>query len=572
MSKKVRFATLVRVSTEKQKDKGESLSTQTKQIENAVKCIEGGVVTATYAGQEHGTPGWERKQLDKLLQDACRTHKPFDAVMVADPSRWSRDNVANETGLDVLRDNGIRFFVLGMEFNLYDPMHRHMLATHAGMNKLTALLQKQKSLLNRIERAKRGVPTTGKLPFGRAFDTDTGKWSIIPEAKRQMEDVAKRYLAGVPMGKLAEEYGCNHSTLHKNLMHRCGTKWEMEFKAKDLNISETVTITIPRLLPEATIQACQARAARNKTFSGTKKFNYLLGGFVYCGHCGYMMNGQTNHNKLRYYRHTGRNGAKACDCGEDARPWVRAEEVEDAVMSLLFETFGNPEALARAIEEATPNAKELGELRKRTAFVHEEIGRVAAGRDRVVALVAKGRLTDAQVDTELDKLEARDAKLREELAVLEDQINNQPTPELMAALADRAARGFRGTYRNAKQVAKRRLADMAIDEISYDDARAMVMDVFDGKRPDGRPCGIYITNVPGQKRHRHKRWRFTVHGKVIEGYTGTTNPDAGCVAKYGWHLPAPVLLARRSRRRAARPRDGARRSPGAAGCPSRVLG
>jgi hypothetical protein len=79
----------------------------------------GGAVVHTYAGQEHGTAGYERQQLDKLLADAAKPaeRRPgqWNAVIVADPTRWSRDNVKSETGLDALRDAGVRFFVLTTE-------------------------------------------------------------------------------------------------------------------------------------------------------------------------------------------------------------------------------------------------------------------------------------------------------------------------------------------------------------------------------------------------------------------------------------------------------------------------
>src|SRR5438270_10238800 len=92
--KSLRFASLVRVSGEKQEKKGESLRTQQTQIEQAV-ASPGGVIAKWYKGQEHATEGHERQKFDELLAEAVKpkTSRTFDAVIVADPSRWSRDNV-----------------------------------------------------------------------------------------------------------------------------------------------------------------------------------------------------------------------------------------------------------------------------------------------------------------------------------------------------------------------------------------------------------------------------------------------------------------------------------------------
>jgi DNA invertase Pin-like site-specific DNA recombinase len=80
-NKPLRFAALIRVSSEKQERRGESLQTQSSQIEQAVAAL-GGKITARYAGQEHATPGWEREQLEMLLRDASKPRKKFVSVRV----------------------------------------------------------------------------------------------------------------------------------------------------------------------------------------------------------------------------------------------------------------------------------------------------------------------------------------------------------------------------------------------------------------------------------------------------------------------------------------------------------
>jgi DNA invertase Pin-like site-specific DNA recombinase len=102
MGKKLKFAPIIRVSTEKQADKGESLKTQKSQIEKFVS-IHDGIIPDycwQYSGQEHATPNKERLKLNKLLKDS--TKEIFDAVIVCDTSRWSRDNGKSKDGLQTL--------------------------------------------------------------------------------------------------------------------------------------------------------------------------------------------------------------------------------------------------------------------------------------------------------------------------------------------------------------------------------------------------------------------------------------------------------------------------------------
>ncbi|MFO1095952.1 MAG: recombinase family protein [Planctomycetaceae bacterium] len=364
--KPLRFGVLIRVSTERQERKGESLRTQEKQTSYAVTSM-GGTVTRRYAGQEHATAVYEREQLEALLADAALRHPPFDAVMVADPTRWSRDNAVSQKGLEHLRDRGIRFFVLQQEYRLHEPHDLFVLALSSNIGGLQAGVQKQKSLLNRIERARAGVPACGKLPYGRTYDRDTGKWGVDADKQRQIIEIARRYLAGESLPALARAYGHNHSNLHKLLTRRCGTGWMQRFDADDLDIHAEVPTTIPALLPDATIAAILQRAAANRTYlHGRYRADanpYLLSGYVYCGACGYGMFGQTNHNGHRYYRHAHTTRVKACTC--TPRPWVRSDELEAAVVNQLFETFGNPAAVERALDECTPNHKEVAAARER---------------------------------------------------------------------------------------------------------------------------------------------------------------------------------------------------------------
>lgn len=512
----LRFAALARVSTEQQEKQGESLRTQKKQLMSAVGHL-GGTIVEWYGGQEHATAGWEKKEIDRLLRDAQKNARPFDAVIVADPSRWSRDNRASETGLEQLKNNGIRFFVLTQEHDLFEPDARLYLSLSTVIAGYQAGKQKQKSLANRIERAKRGLPTCGKLPFGRTFNREAEQWGIDEEKRAIIEDVARRYLAGESLPDLAQEYGFNHSNLHKTLAKRCGSLWEQEFICPDLNIHEVVKTPVPRLLSDAAIKAIRQKMEANKTYQhGEPKHSYLLSGMVFCQHCGYAMFGQTNHGERRYYRHAHTERSK--DCEVWPRPWVRCDELEDMVIRHLFDTFGNPQAVQRAIEEATPNLDKIREFQRRQEHIEESLAKIRAGRDKILGLIVKGAITEEQAEKQLDELRQLEAKHQEEALRLHDSLANVPNPTAIKAVSERVAASFK-KYRlpNAKLVARLRHVDRSFEEMTWEDKRALAETVFSGYTPDGRPNGVYIETIDGQSHHRHKRWLFTLHGNVVDG-------------------------------------------------------
>lgn len=505
--KSLRFAALIRVSSEKQERQGESLRTQAKQIKDAVAQL-GGIITKRYAGQEHATPGWERQQMEALLADAAKERKPFDAVIVADPSRWSRDNERNKVDLRTLRDNGIRFFTLTTEHDLHDANARLFLGMAAEINEYQAALSLQKCISNRVNRAKRGVPTSGQLPFGRTYNRQTGKWGIDPEKQALVKDAARRYIAGESLEDLAKECDMHATGLLRTLTKRCGPKWTESFNVPRLKINETITHNVPSLLPDETIQAILERAKANKTYShGHIKNRFLLSRMVFCGHCGGALSGSGHVGRL-YYMHLW--DKKKCLKGV-----VRADELEATVMQELFECFGNPVAVQRAIEQATPDAEKEAEDRKRIARIARELEKVKSGRERILTLVVKGAITEAQSEKQLRELKDREARLQDEWDRLSEHVAHIPSRDAIKRASQQVASAFRERVSAGPRAAIRQ-ANTDLESMSWEEKRALVEAVFSGRTPDGRRMGVYIERVDGQTKYRRKRWKYTIRGHLID--------------------------------------------------------
>jgi DNA invertase Pin-like site-specific DNA recombinase len=403
------LAALIRVSTDRQAEQGESLRTQRRQIERDASRI-GGTIAKWYGGVEHATPGWEKQQVDRLLADAGRGI--WDAVMVAYADRWSRDNARSKDGLEVLRRHRVRFYVGAAEMDLFDPQVRFILGVHAEVGEFIAAQTARKSIECRIERASRGVPTSGKLPFGRTWD---GKaWGVNEAAQQMIADIAHRYLAGESLTRLCKEYGVNHANTCKVLRERCGEEWVQEFKAPALNVHEVVLTKVPRLLPDSTIKAVRQRLEANRTYlhkPPRSVHDYLLSGFIFCAGCGYSLTGQATAKGERYYRHAVTPRERQCTLPAP-RPWVRADDIERAVVRDLFKMVGNPAAIERAIRSAVPDSDEA--LRRRAKLADDLTG-IERARERLLSLVTSGACSVVQAQGQLGTLQEREDLLRAEL-------------------------------------------------------------------------------------------------------------------------------------------------------------
>ncbi len=523
MTTKLRFAPLIRVSTEGQERRGESLRTQKKQVQEYVEVLHG-VIPAhcwKYCGQEHATAGHDRLILDQLIADSGK--KLFDAVIVCDASRWSRDNAKSKEGLATLRKHGVRFFVGSAEYDLFSPEQSLFLSLAVEIGEFHARMQNLKSTINRLNRAKRGIPTGGKIPYGRTYDSKTEKWGLDEEKVTGIRWAAEQYLAGKGLVKIAKELGVNPANLWKVLTKRSGTNWSVDFDCPNLNIKESVSIKVPPLLPEGTIKAVLARAASNKTYThGESKHPYLLGRMVHCAECGYAMFGQTNHNGLRYYRHA-RHREKPCTQFKS----VPAPLIEEAVLIHLFKTFGDVDAIKQAIQKAVPNQERVEKLRQQQVVTDKRLRAAQQEKQRLVAAISKGILSDKDASEAMARLREREELLAGEAAMLDAQLVHVPNRKLIAENAALVHNVIKHVFKQPHHLL----------EMSYERKKELVQHAFDGKDTQGNRLGVYV-------KRNGDGWQFTINGLLdqVVGHLPLSDeerrrlwPIDDDVAKYALH-------------------------------------
>ena len=345
-----------------------------------------------------------------------------------------------------------------------------------------------------------------------------------------IEDVATRYLAGEALPKLARKYGVNHSALCKTLRERCGEDWSIEFRADDLDIRETVTMRVPRLLPEGTIRQVHHRLAANRTYvrsGGQPKHEYLLSGCVFCAECGYNMMGQTNHNGRRYYRHAHRE--KAADCPLRPRPWVRADLIEKDVLRDLFNLFGNPTMIERAVKAAIPDCDSALKKQKQ---IEAELAKIARKRNTYLNLIDKETITEEQARNKLRELKEREADYRSRLDKITMTLANVPDEEALRLFVERIPTtiliGERVGAFPTRKVEGEAIFIHDGEGNNYEggnslstwlkmtgkEKRELVASVFSIPLDDGSPAGVYISPAGGSP-HGRKRFTYELRGRLM---------------------------------------------------------
>jgi len=505
---KLRFAPIIRVSTEGQKEKGESLNVQTEQIKQYVEILKGIIPEhcKQYSGQEHATPDQERAKLDQLLKDSSKDL--FDAVIVVDTSRWSRDNLKNKEGLKILRENNIRFFIGMMEYDLHNPEHNFLIGMTTEINEFQAKIRNQKSILSRIAKAKKNQPATGRLPYGRTYDKKTDKWGIDKEKGKKIKQAARRYLKGESIVDISETLDMHFTVLWKVLTKRSGPEWVCRFRYE--KIDESVIIKVPELLDKNTIAAIHEQARANKTYKhGEKKHHYLLSRMIFCDKCGYAMFGYINSTGKRYYRHA---NTKQRNIKCDHKKFLPANEIENVILLELTKTFGDPMRIKKAIKDATPDYSKIEELIKERTELSGKLKQTISQKEGVVDAVAEGLLSKVEIKRKMEKLRSKESSISKRLQIIETELQSVPDPAKIKRLSHFSGKVYSSMMRSDSKM---------IFNKSYAWKRNLIEHAFSGSDSQEKRLGVYMQETNDEK----QPWKFEIRGALESTILGLPLSD-----------------------------------------------
>lgn len=499
---KLIFAPLIRVSTERQKNKGESLHTQRRQLESAINIL-GGKAYKWYSGQEHATPEQERKILGELMKDAV--NKRFDAIMVCDLTRWSRDNLRNKKDLAILKENRIRFFTGTYEHDLFNNDQYLNICLNAEFSEHNARNNAQKSLLNRIERAKRGNPTCGQLPHGRKFNEKTGEWEVEKEKKRILEEIARVYLEeNIGFEELGQRFGMNGSNLAKILTKRSGDLWEQHFRSKAHNIDVIVLTKVPRLLSDEIIEKIKKKAESRKSYNhGVYKYEYLFNRIIFDADTGYALTATPNSKGKRYYKpYQGSNAH---------RYMVNADILEKAVLEEFFEVLGCTKSLQEAVFDGNPVGKVAEELKEKLKKLQKKQTPIDRKIENITKAIEVYEGEDfggffQKLKPKIKTLEQEKNDLEFQIQVTQNQISTLPTDSEIKTMKDRIRSEL--LMRQKESYLK---SGLAFESLPFSEKKKIILLFFGGKDETGKKYGIYIKLLDGKPR----RYGFKVYGKFV---------------------------------------------------------
>jgi site-specific DNA recombinase len=491
MEEQIKAAGYVRVSGKGQID-NESLTTQRKSISDFA---EHNKYTLTEIYADEGISGGSIKDRHDLLRCIYEGEAgKFSVLIVHRLSRFGRNAIELLENYKQLQKSGIKLQSISEGIDFSTKYGEAMLGLLSVIAQLERDIIREQMLENRIARGKRGIPTVGSLPYARTFDKQTGEWHLDDYKAKVIQQAAEDFLNGESLSKIANRLSMSYWSLRKRLVKYCGDEWVVKFSDQ-----EPFTYKIPRILSDDLIQQVKDRLSFNRTSNRTDIFEkYLLTGFIHCDECSAMISGHTYRGTkvFRYYKHR-QSKCKAFSC-------INASAIENAVFQTIFENVIDVPNFEKAIARSLPDAEMIEKLIDKIKNEEKELIKIQKQLYMLVEKVLKGTLSDETIKKKEQELLNEKSRVNDSLESHRLYLKSQPDISEVKKQAEEIRRKLLD-YLGSKD---------HLFSMSFDEKRALLHWLFDGKDNKGNLYGIYV-NTKGKGRGIKQVVDYYMYGKIV---------------------------------------------------------
>jgi site-specific DNA recombinase len=495
----MKAAVYCRVSTDEQREK-QSIDTQLD-FATRYAALHEITVVEVYKddGVSGGIPCGIRPEGGRLLADA-KAGK-FDLLLVYRVDRLSRSLVDLLQTSQMLEDCGITLQSMTEPFDTSTPIGKFVLQLLGMLAELEKANIRDRSVTGSMRIAREGKWLGGLAPLGYKVEKDgssnCGRLVVDPEGAALIHKIFTLYVEdrlnlcqvadllnaeGIPLQATMRGGGTmgkiwHNSSIHRILTNRTyiGENFYNKRKAMRRNgqivgrektqpEERVVRPTPPIIDPEVFAQAARI-LKENKDTPANAKREYLLRGLMKCAICGSSYSGVSPSDRNVYYYKciNYMHGSKADRCPS---AMVRGDLLEADVWADIVNFAKNPgKVLEKLRAQVQAQTAELVPVQVEQDVLRQTIEGKQAERQRVIALVRKALITDAEAETELTNiqreikvLEERNAALsgrKERAAVLKDKLDDTTT--MLQRLAE--------AVEDATPATKRALTQLLVDGI-----------------------------------------------------------------------------------------------------------
>jgi site-specific DNA recombinase len=450
-------AVYLRVSTDEQRER-QSIETQREEIYRYCS-MHGLTIVHEYADDGLiGTIPFERRPGgNDLLRDARQ--KKFDQLLVYKLDRLGRDAMLILQVVAELASGGVQTHSITQVCDSETPDGRLMLTIHSAFAAHERDLIRERSIAGTNRVAQSGAWLGGIVPYGyRKVGAKIQSRLILSEepisnlALSEAEVIRTIYRMaaierkscfaiadylnriGVPCAYTRDQRmvargkrKCHTSGLWRpgrvrNLLVSTTYMGKCQYGKRSRNPNrQLIEQTVPAIVSEEIWRKAQSTLTANVLFSKRNaRHQYLLRGLAKCGLCNLTYIGIANrrpNGKFEfYYRCNGKNGARGLYGANGQRcpsKDVNGDFLERSVWSDIEDFLRNPGAVIEQLRQRlAAERSDSHRGQERLARLEDALASKPAERDRILALFRKGRITDEDLDRQMDQIDREEAGIR----------------------------------------------------------------------------------------------------------------------------------------------------------------
>lgn len=290
---KKRVAAYVRVSTDRQADKGYSIGEQTERIESYCKAKDWHLVKI------YTDPGFTGSNMDRpALQELIRDIELYDIVLVNKMDRLSRSQ--HDTLYlvqDIFAPHGCSFVSMQESFDTTTPIGIAMLGILSAFAELERSQIKERTKMGKEARKKKGLWHGGSnVPIG--YDYEDGFLSINDEAV-QIKIIYERFLQGEKIRDICRYMAANYTTKYTSWNY-VGTVRRILGNSVYIGMVGEYKGQHEPIIDKETFDRVQVLLNEQKRGEKSPCAGHLLTGMIYCGECGHRVGITTSVYKKKY--------------------------------------------------------------------------------------------------------------------------------------------------------------------------------------------------------------------------------------------------------------------------------
>jgi len=443
-----------------------------------------------------------RPDFRQLLSDA--QEGKFEAVVCFNWDRITRDDFRfiGEV-MRVFHDTGIVVMETAGQTYQFDTPEGRLLVNIASFRAASERENiGRRTREGKAEGLRQGKWTSGPAPFGFVYDKPNNRWRHHPEEKLIYLSIVDDLEQGESLNQMLK------NLLRQRIKTRRGNDWTMasltfmlrnpaykgelfgnksewaydpsseQTKLKTLKPrSEWVRIAVPGLISAKRWERVQVildskRRTRGKPPSG----EFLLKGFLRCGHCGsglYIQRGARPRNVYYCCHNRGRTWHLRTNKHQDRKrcilPYIRTRELDNLILGHMSRMLSDQDYLLELLFHEGSLEERVKELAKSRKRLEKEVNGHRESLERFAELFIDGHFDKRFLDKKRREIEESAAEAKKELS------------QVVAELAQLRNSGDR--YREAKKRLKnvRPLGEYLqekMGEVTFDDKRALIETFF----------------------------------------------------------------------------------------------